>query len=172
MESTNKVFVVMGVSGSGKSAVASGLAAKLGGAMLDGDFLHPRANILKMSSGQSLNDEDRAPWLTALTDAAYAMRRTNGWSFIVCSALKKRYRDRLREGIPRLGFVYLSGSYELILSRMQARAGHFFKPQMLITQFETLEQPLADETDVVEVSIDQTLPEVIDCAISRIASGD
>ncbi|MBX3741663.1 MAG: gluconokinase [Akkermansiaceae bacterium] len=171
MESTNRVFVVMGVSGSGKSVVASEVARKVGGAMLDGDFLHPRANILKMSSGQSLNDDDRAPWLTALNDAAFAMKRTNAYSFIVCSALKARYRDRLREGNPDLTFIYLKGSYDLILGRMQARPGHFFKPQMLVTQFEALEEPVEDEADVIVIPIDQTLPEVVDAVIARITAG-
>lgn len=167
----NRVFVVMGVSGSGKSAVASEVARKLGGAMLDGDFLHPRANILKMSSGQSLDDEDRAPWLTALNDAAFAMKRTNTYSFIVCSALKRRYRDRLREGNPNLSFIYLKGSYELIEGRMLARGTHFFKPQMLVTQFDALEEPLDDESDISVIPIDQTLPEVIDAVIARITKG-
>lgn len=161
----------MGVSGSGKSVVAAQVAGKTGGAMLDGDYLHPRANIMKMSSGQSLGDEDRAPWLTALNDAAFAMRRTNALSFIVCSALKKRYRDRLREGNPGLAFIYLKGSYELIEGRMLSRANHFFKPQMLVTQFQALEEPLDDESDVWVVPIDQTLPEVVDAVIARITAG-
>lgn len=82
------VYVVMGVSGSGKSAVASAVAQKLSCGFLDGDFLHPRSNINKMSEGHALNDEDRAPWLSALNDAAFAMQRTNDVSVIVCSALK------------------------------------------------------------------------------------
>lgn len=167
----NRVIVVMGVSGSGKSVVASEVARKLGGAMLDGDYLHPRANIMKMSSGQSLNDEDRAPWLTALNDAAFAMQRTNAISFIVCSALKRRYRDRLREGNPSLRFVYLRGGYDLIESRMKARGNHFFKPQMLVTQFDALEEPADDETDVWSVSIDQPLEAVVNDAITRITEG-
>lgn len=167
----NRVIVVMGVSGSGKSVVASEAARKLGGAMLDGDFLHPRANILKMSSGQSLNDDDRAPWLTALNDAAFAMQRTNAISFIVCSALKRRYRDRLREGNPTLRFVYLKGAYELIEGRMKARGTHFFKPQMLVTQFDALEEPGEDEADVWSVSIDQPLEDVVNEVIARITEG-
>lgn len=167
----NRVIVVMGVSGSGKSLVASEVARKLGGAMLDGDFLHPRANILKMSSGNSLNDEDRAPWLTALNDAAFAMQRTNALSFIVCSSLKRRYRDRLREGNPSLRFVYLKGSYDLIEGRMKVRGTHFFKPQMLVTQFEALEEPGEDESDVWTVSIDQPLEEVVSDVIARITEG-
>ena len=170
MESTNRVFVVMGVSGSGKSVVAAKVAGQLGGAMLDGDFLHPRANILKMASGQSLDDADRAPWLSALNDAAFAMRRTNAYSFIVCSALKKRYRDRLREGNPDLTFIYLKGSFELIEGRMLSRAGHFFKPEMLAGQFEALEEPGPEEADVLVVPVDGTLEEVVAAVVSRVTA--
>lgn len=92
MSTTNHdhhVYVLMGVSGSGKSAVASEVAHQLNAAFLDGDFLHPRSNIMKMASGEPLNDDDRKPWLQALNDAAFAMQRTNKVSLIVCSALKK-----------------------------------------------------------------------------------
>lgn len=92
MSTTNHdhhVYVLMGVSGSGKSAVASEVAHQLKAAFLDGDFLHPRSNITKMASGEPLNDDDRTPWLQALNDAAFAMQRTNKVSLIVCSALKK-----------------------------------------------------------------------------------
>lgn len=170
-ETENRVFVVMGVSGSGKSVVASEAARKLGGAMLDGDYLHPRANILKMSSGQPLDDDDRAPWLAALNDAAFAMRRTNRNSFIVCSALKRRYRDRLREGNPGLMFVYLKGCYELIEGRILVRGTHFFKPQMLVTQFSALEEPENDEPDVWSIDIDQPLDDVVAEVIARITAG-
>lgn len=167
----NRVFVVMGVSGSGKSVIANEVARRLGGAMLDGDFLHPRSNILKMSSGQSLDDEDRAPWLTALNDAAFAMQRSNALSFLVCSALRRRYRDRLREGNPNLRFIYLKGSFDLIGSRMRARANHFFKPQMLVTQFDALEEPTEEEPDVWVVSVDQSIEEVVEAVIARISAG-
>lgn len=155
------VFIVMGVSGSGKSIVASTLACELSAAFLDGDFLHPRANIMKMSAGHALNDEDRAPWLGAINDAAFAMQRTNPVSIIVCSALKKQYRDRLREGNPNLSFIYLRGPFEVIEQRMQARKGHFYKPQMLISQFEALEEPGIDEPDVHAIEVDQPLEIVI-----------
>ncbi|WP_413736166.1 gluconokinase [Sodalis sp. RH21] len=157
----NHIFVLMGVSGSGKSVVASALARELSAAFLDGDFLHPRANIDKMSAGHALNDDDRAPWLAAINDAAFAMQRTNAISIIVCSALKKHYRDRLRKGNDNLSFIYLKGDFEVIEARMKARKGHFFKSQMLVTQFETLEEPGADETDVAVINIDQPVEQVI-----------
>ena len=141
MSTTNHdhhIYVLMGVSGSGKSAVASEVAHQLHAAFLDGDFLHPRSNINKMASGEPLNDDDRTPWLQALNDAAFAMQRTNKVSLIVCSALKKSYRDILRKGNPNLSFIYLKGDFEVIEQRLKARKGHFFKTQMLVTQFETL----------------------------------
>ncbi len=162
------VYVLMGVSGSGKSAVASEVAHQLNAAFLDGDFLHPRSNIVKMASGEPLNDDDRTPWLRALNDAAFAMQRTNKVSLIVCSALKKRYRDLLREGNDNLSFIYLKGDYDLIESRLKSRKGHFFKPQMLVTQFETLEEPHADERDVLVVDINQPLDGVVASTIKLI----
>ncbi len=162
------VFILMGVSGSGKSAVASAVSSQLHTAFLDGDFLHPRANILKMAQGHALNDDDRDPWLASLNDAAFAMQRTNDLSIIVCSALKKRYRDRLRQGNDNLSFIYLKGDAGTIESRLKARKGHFFKPGMLATQFATLEEPGADEPDVLIVDITPPLQEVVAAAIAAI----
>lgn len=95
----NHVFVLMGVSGSGKSAVANAVAYQLQAAFLDGDFLHPRANIEKMSEGHPLNDDDRRPWLQSINDAAFAMQGTNSVSLIVCSALKKVIATSCAKGI-------------------------------------------------------------------------
>lgn len=164
----NHIFILMGVSGSGKSVVASEVAYRIHGAFLDGDFLHPRSNIMKMSAGQALNDEDRTPWLQALNDAAFAMQRTNKVSLIICSALKKRYRDLLREGNPNLSFIYMQGSREVIETRLKARKGHFFKTDMLTTQFATLEEPGADEPDVFAVDVNQPLEAVIQDVIQVI----
>lgn len=123
-----------------------------------------------MSAGHALNDDDRAPWLGAINDAAFAMQRTNAISIIVCSALKKHYRDRLRAGNPYLSFIYLKGHVEVIEARMKARKGHFFKPQMLVSQFETLEEPGSDEPDVHAINIDQPLDEVIADTVAWIRS--
>nr|WP_220225304.1 gluconokinase, GntK/IdnK-type [Gilliamella sp. ESL0443] len=90
------VFVFMGVSGSGKSVVAKQIADNLNAAFLDGDFLHPKANILKMRSGTPLNDNDRMPWLNLISNAAFAMSNVNDISIIICSALKEKYRDIIR----------------------------------------------------------------------------
>lgn len=174
MSTTNHdhhIYVLMGVSGSGKSAVASEVAHQLNAAFLDGDFLHPRSNILKMASGEPLNDDDRTPWLKALNDAAFAMQRTNKVSLIVCSALKKHYRDLLRDGNPNLSFIYMKGDFEVIENRLKARKGHFFKTQMLVTQFETLQEPQADEKDVLIVDIDQPLDGVVASTLELINQG-
>ncbi|MGL4997331.1 MAG: gluconokinase [Deefgea sp.] len=159
-----KIFVLMGVSGCGKSAVAAQLSQKLGAAFLDGDFLHPRANIEKMASGQPLNDDDRAPWLAAINDAAFAMQRAHPVSLIVCSALKKSYRDRLRVGHPNLAFLFLKGDFDVIEQRLIARQGHFQKSGMLTSHFAALEVPSADEADVIEINIAQPLDAVIEQA--------
>lgn len=166
----NRIYVIMGVSGSGKSAVAGAVAHHLSAGFLDGDFLHPRSNIMKMAEGVALNDDDRAPWLAALNDAAFAMQRTHKVSIIVCSALKKHYRDRLRAGNGNLSFIYLHGDFPVIEARMAARKGHFFKPQMLVSQFDALEQPGIDETDVMSVDINQPLEQVIADTLQHIQS--
>ncbi|MBQ0269837.1 gluconokinase [Providencia huaxiensis] len=171
----NYTFVLMGVSGSGKSAVATGVAQQLQAAFLDGDFLHPKSNILKMASGHALNDDDRKPWLVALNNAIFAMQRTNKVSLVVSSALKKSYRDILREGNHNLYFIYLKGDAVVIEERLKARKGHFFKPEMLKSQFDALQEPGADEPDVQVVDIRPSLENVIEntCStISKIVAGD
>ena len=120
------VVVFIGVFGSGKSTIASVLAQRIGAKFVDGDFLHPRAKVLKMASRRPLNDENRVPSLDRLNNAIFAMHRLGGSSLLVCSALKKACRDRLREGNPELRFVYLQGSRETILQRLSQRRGHFF----------------------------------------------
>lgn len=162
------VFVLMGVSGCGKSAVATGLTTKMSCAFLDGDFLHPRANIQKMAAGHALDDQDRRPWLMALNDAIFAMQRTHEISLLVCSALKKQYRDMLRQQNQNLYFLYLRGDFALIENRLQARKGHFFKPQMLLSQFATLEEPTEEETDCFVIDIHPPLNEVIDDSMKKI----
>lgn len=159
--SANRVYVLMGVSGSGKSAVAAEITCQLHTAFLDGDFLHPRHNIEKMAAGQPLDDEDRAPWLRAINDAAFAMQRTNRLSLIVCSALKKAYRDQLRANNPYLAFIWLKGDFAVIKQRLKKRPAHFFRAEMLLTQFETLEEPGPDEKDVFVIDANQPLRSVV-----------
>lgn len=162
MENNKKqVFILMGVSGSGKSAVAKQAAYDLDAVFLDGDFLHPKANILKMRSGVPLNDEDRMPWLKLISDAAFAMSNVNPISIIICSSLKHKYRDIIRGDNDNVHFIYLKGSFEVIEARLQKRQGHYQKTGMLQSQFDSLEEPTADEKDVFVIDIEQPLENVI-----------
>ncbi|MGR5276996.1 gluconokinase [Vibrio rotiferianus] len=163
--------VVMGVCASGKTTIGEHLAKKLGRKFIDGDDLHPRANIQKMASGQPLNDDDRKPWLERISDAAYSLESKNEHGIIVCSALKKIYRDQIREGNENVSFLFLDGSKELILERMRARQGHFMKENMVNSQFETLERP-EDEPRTIFVSIDATIEEVVSNAAELILTQD
>ncbi|MCS6245561.1 MAG: DUF2088 domain-containing protein [Opitutus sp.] len=152
-------IIVMGVSGCGKSSIAADLAKSLGGTFLDADDFHPAANKAKMAAGIPLNDEDRAPWLEQLRHELASRPSV----VLACSALKRRYRDVLRKA-GNIRFVYLDGSFELIERRMQARANHFMKPGMLRSQFDALEIPAADETDVIAVSIETPMATVVEQA--------
>ncbi|EKO3835727.1 gluconokinase [Vibrio harveyi] len=163
--------VVMGVCASGKTTIGEHLAKKLGRKFIDGDDLHPRANIQKMASGQPLNDDDRKPWLERIRDAAYSLESKNEHGIIVCSALKKIYRDQIREGNENVTFLFLDGSKELILERMRARQGHFMKENMVNSQFEALERP-ENEPRTIFVSIDATIEDVVSNAAGLILVQD
>lgn len=156
-----KCVVIMGVSSTGKSSVGAQLAQRLGAKFLDGDDLHPRHNILKMSQGQALNDHDREPWLERLNDVIFSMQQKNETGFIVCSSLKKRYRDRLRKDNLGITFLWLMGDYMLVLERMQQRKGHFMPESLLKSQFMALETPQADELDIVAVDIASPVEDVV-----------
>jgi len=149
----------MGVAGCGKSAVGAALAARLDATYLDGDDLHPQANIDKMSRGEALTDEDRWPWLTLVGQKLAA---PDGILILGCSALKRRYRDHIRKeaGAPVL-FVHLAGSRKLIATRMAARAGHFMPASLIDSQFAALEPPGPDE-NAVTVDIDRPLERIVD----------
>jgi len=143
------ILVVMGVSGCGKSTIAEKIAASLHWPMVEGDDLHPPANIAKMKQHQPLNDTDRQPWLTAIGRRIDAWRGENSAGIITCSALKRRYRDQLVAGRPNLWFIYLKGSKELIQERLAQRKGHFMPPDMLDSQLADLEEPTADEPAII-----------------------
>jgi gluconokinase len=134
-------FIVMGVSGSGKSTVGKALAEKLGWDFFDADDFHPQANIAKMAAGIPLDDSDRAPWLAALSDQLFATLKAGRHPVLACSALKEIYRKQLLDGKDGVEIIYLRGSYDLLLERMSTREGHFMKPEMLKSQFATLEEP-------------------------------
>ena len=134
-------IVLMGVSGSGKTAVGQALADELGWPFYDGDDYHPAENVAKMAGGISLDDTDRTPWLQTLRDLIAEHLQAGKNLVLACSALKERYRQQLREGNDGLIFVHLYGDFDLIWSRMRARQEHYMKPEMLRSQFDVLEVP-------------------------------
>lgn len=147
-------IVVMGVSGCGKSSIGERLADHLGLPFLEGDSLHPAANIAKMSAGIPLDDADRWPWLEIIGKRLEEASDTG--IVISCSALKRVYRSALRQaaGSP-LVFVYLKGTRDILLNRMTERPGHFFKASLLDSQLATLESPEGEDR-VVTVDIAPT----------------
>ena len=138
---STRFIIVMGVSGSGKTSVGQSLAEQLGWDFYDADDFHPPENIAKMASGIPLNDSDRSPWLASLHDLISSHLKARRRGVLACSALKERYRQQLLDGNPDVQIVYLKGAYDLIWSRLSKRSGHYMKPQMLQSQFETLEEP-------------------------------
>lgn len=135
-------FIVMGVSGCGKTTIGSLLARRLGWDFYDADDFHPAANVAKMAAGIPLNDDDRAPWLQTLHDLIVQSLAEHRSGVLACSALKERYRQTLLAGSSNVQVVYLKGDFALIQSRMAARAGHYMKPEMLQSQFAALEEPV------------------------------
>ena len=143
------VLVVMGVSGSGKTTVASMLAGRLGWHFAEGDDFHPAANIEKMHAGTPLNDDDRLPWLRAIAAQIDRWREGGESGVITCSALKHRYRAIIIGEREEVRLVYLKGDIDTIRRRLVARHGHFMPASLLQSQFEALEEPRAEERAIV-----------------------
>ncbi len=158
--------VVMGVSGCGKSAVGERLAAALALPLVEGDSFHPPGNIARMQQGVALTDADRAGWLALLGQEL--ARRPHG-AVMTCSALKRSYRDRLRASAPGLRFVHLALSQQDALERVAGRAGHFYPPRLVASQFQALEDP-AGEPGVVVVDALLPLPQVVESAQQALAA--
>jgi gluconokinase len=154
------IVVVMGVAGCGKSTIGQQLADRLGWPFYDGDDFHPAANVEKMRLGQSLTDEDRSDWLNALVELIVNHLRQNQSAVIACSALKQKYRDQLQRDA-RVRFVYLRGSYELILTRLRERPGHYMPPSLLASQFATLEEPHGVLTLDISLPPEQIVAEIV-----------
>ena len=125
----SQVFIIMGVSGSGKTTIGLALAQKLESPFYDGDDFHPPESVAKMASGVPLNDDDRYPWLAQLHDLIADHLARGKTAVIACSALKKKYRDQLREGNEGVYIIYLKGNLSLIWERMEARQAHYMKPR-------------------------------------------
>ncbi|NXF97949.1 GNTK gluconokinase, partial [Eubucco bourcierii] len=170
------LVVVMGVSGSGKTTVGSRLAAKLGWKFYDADDYHSPENKKKMAQGIPLNDEDRIPWLCALHDILRREDFSGQHVVLACSALRKMYRRILVCGAAatesnqpeqpgentalKILFVHLDGPIDIIAGRLEKRRGHFMPPELLRSQFETLEPPSAPE-HFITVSLERSLPEIV-----------
>ena len=139
----------MGVSGSGKSTVGTILAERLGVPFIDADDLHPAANIIKMTAGMPLDDDDRWPWLAIV---GHRLATASGGLVVACSALRLAYRDAIRELAPEARFVHLEGSVELLTARVSGRLGHFMPATLLSSQREALEALAANEGVVVDIA--------------------
>ena len=149
---------ITGVSGSGKSTIGRLLSEQTGLPFFDGDDFHSPANVAKMRSGTPLDDTDRMGWLSAIHEKAVEMLASGNGAIFACSALKKMYRNILSEGIEAQSrFVLLDGSYDLILSRLQARKGHYMPPALLQSQFDILER----SEDVMAVDLGKSPEEIV-----------
>jgi gluconokinase len=161
------VIVVMGVSGSGKTTIASRLAARLHWRFAEGDSFHPPANVARMRDGIPLTDEDRWPWLDAIAAWIDAERAAGERSVVTCSALKRAYRERLARGHGDVRFVYLKGQQALIARRMADRKGHYMPVALLQSQFDALEEPGPGENPLI-VPIEAPPEEVVDGIVAAL----
>ena len=166
MSMTPLRLIVMGVSGCGKSTMDGALSERLGLDMVDGDDLHLPESVAKMRSGVALQDADRWPWLDRI--GAYLAQDLAQGRVVACSALRRIYRDRIREQAGDVCFVFLDGDFELIQKRMQQRVGHYMQPGLLDSQFRTLEKPQADETDVIRLPITEPVQNMVLQAIQAL----
>lgn len=150
--------VVMGVAGAGKTVVGSALATALAVPFADGDDLHPQHNIDKMASGQPLDDEDRRPWLEAIGTWLTTHRDRGG--VVACSALRRAYRDQLRQACAEVTFVHLSGDRDIVATRVAARHGHFMPTSLVDSQFRTLE-PLGPDEDGITLDLSRPVDDLV-----------
>jgi gluconokinase len=163
-------LVVMGVSGSGKTTIAQALSGRLGWEYGEGDDHHPAANVEKMRSGIPLDDDDRRPWLEELAAWIAERERAGRSSVLTCSALKRSYRDLLREGNESVWFVHVHVPQDLLMERMTTRQGHYMPASLLVSQLSTLEPLGEDEPGVIVPGIgDQD--EVLDLVLTALAEG-
>ncbi|MCU1480683.1 MAG: gluconate kinase [Subtercola sp.] len=161
------LVIVAGVTGAGKSTIGTAIAVKLGVPFVDADSLHSPANIAKMAAGHPLTDADREPWLERI--GAELHGHDDSGVVIACSSLKRQYRDLIRSAAPSTFFVVLTGSRELIASRLAARTGHFMPPALLDSQLAAFEPLTADERGV-DLSIDTDINSIVDAGVSAIVA--
>jgi len=160
-------IVVMGVSGCGKSTIAAMLAERLDLEYVDADWLHPKSNVEKMQRGSPLEDEDRWPWLRAIAARMQELRARGRGCVVACSALKRAYRDVLRDGRDDVRFVHLDGPAEAIAPRVSGRDGHFMPASLLASQFAALEPLQPDESPIV-VSVELTPADIVEAVVTSL----
>ncbi len=162
-QASKHILFVMGVSGSGKSTIGKLLAESLGYPFYDGDDFHPDVNIEKMSVGKPLNDEDRYDWLLALNKLA--KNNLVKGAVIACSALKESYRDLLQAGISKgVYYIYLRGSFQEVLERLQERKGHYMPLELLQSQFDILSPP----KNAIVVEINQQAEKIVHAILTAL----
>ena len=163
--------VLMGVSGAGKSSVMAPLARRLHAASAEGDSFHSDANVRKMRAGIPLTDDDRWPWLRSIADWIGARERESVAAVVTCSALRRSYRDVLRDGHPSVHFVHLTARSSVLERRLSARIGHYMPPSLLRSQLETLE-PLCPDEPGFDLNADQSPSELSSEIAQRLGRGD
>lgn len=165
MDLTVPAIIVMGVAGCGKTSVAQAMAERLGGRFIEGDAFHPTANVEKMRRGIGLVDADRWGWLDRLAGALNEARERGEPAVLACSALKRRYRDRLRRGNPSARFVFLELPQTEAAKRVGQRNGHFMPDSLVASQFADLEAPLAE---ALTLTVDATRPltDIVEAALA------
>jgi gluconokinase len=152
------LVVVMGVTGSGKSTVGTVLAERMGVPFADADDFHSAANVAKMRAGVPLDDADRLPWLRAIGEWLAAHHESG--AVVTCSALKRTYRDTLREAAPDVVFLHLTGDMEVVRQRVAHRPGHFMPESLVQSQFDALEDLQEGEQGVV-IDLDLPVDEIV-----------
>jgi gluconokinase len=163
-------LVVMGVSGVGKTSVAHALVARTGWAFQEGDELHPQANVAKMAAGHPLDDDDRWPWLRRIAGWIGDREAAGEGAVVTCSALKRSYRELLRDGHPSVRFVFLDATEEVLTGRVASRHNEYMPPALLASQLATLE-PLEDDEPGVRMETDGDPDAIADRALRALHAG-